>query len=510
MGKGSHPKRTRNVQSARKVLNTKASRKSVTNEVRPLEIQREASVMLQNGLSTALLGFNPGQQGSELSQVDTLFKNNRWYLISNMRQLLSEVYVEHGIIQTVVDVPVDDGMRGGVVIHSKELSEDEIKELEIAMEREDILDSVIGRALKWNRLYGGAGVIILTDQDPSTPLDMTLLTEDSPLEFRAVDMWELFWDKQNTEGFNMDIQKPEFEFYNYYALKVHKSRVMKMKGLEAPSFIRPRLRGWGFSIVETLVRSINQYLKATDLCFEVLDEFKVDVFKLKNLSNTLLSPNGSAKIQERVRITNQQKSYQNAMTLDSEDDYIQKELSFAGLAETMEGIRMQVASDMRMPLSKIFGISAAKGFQNGEDDIENYNAMVESQVRSKSKYHIIKIIELMCQQKFGMVPDDLSIDFKPLRMLSAVDEETVKTAKFTRLLQAKQANEITSLEFRDGINKDNLLDITLATDEASLPDPDDALEDPDKEDDDGANKTATEDASPLSKKDPKTGKKEKL
>ena len=50
-----------------------------------------------------------------------------------------------------------------------------------------------------------------------------------------------------------------------------------MKGLTAPSFLRPRLRGWGFSVVEKLVRSINQYIKATDLGFEVLDEFKLDV-----------------------------------------------------------------------------------------------------------------------------------------------------------------------------------------------------------------------------------------
>jgi phage-related protein (TIGR01555 family) len=431
---------------------------------------------VSNGLTEALFGGGwnpnsgntPGGYGVQLSQVNTLFKNNRWYLVSNYRQLLSEIYVEHGLVQAVVDVPVDDGLRGGVEIKTKQLDPEEIEDLYAEMDKQGDL-TVVGQALKWNRLFGGAGVIIITDQDPKTPIDVSRITENSPLEFRAVDMWELFWDQQNTEGYNIETQQQQFEYYSYYATKLHKSRVMAMKGLTAPSFIRPRLRGWGFSIVEALVRSINQYLKANDLTFEVLDEFKLDVYKIKNLTQSLLSATGTEAIQRRVQIANMQKNYQNAISMDSEDDYLQKELSFAGLAETMTGIRMQVASDLRMPLTKIFGISA-QGFNSGEDDIENYNAMVESQVRQKCKYDILKIIEIRCQKKFGFIPDDLQISFKPLRMLSAEQEENVKTQKFNRLLAAKTAGEIDSLEFRDACNKDQLLPIQLDTDKVMLTD----------------------------------------
>jgi phage-related protein (TIGR01555 family) len=431
---------------------------------------------VSNGLTEALFGGGwnpnsgntPGGYGVQLSQVNTLFKNNRWYLVSNYRQLLSEIYVEHGLVQAVVDVPVDDGLRGGVEIKTKQLDPEEIEDLYAEMDKQGDL-TVVGQALKWNRLFGGAGVIIITDQDPKTPIDVSRITEDSPLEFRAVDMWELFWDQQNTEGYNIETQQQQFEYYSYYATKLHKSRVMAMKGLTAPSFIRPRLRGWGFSIVEALVRSINQYLKANDLTFEVLDEFKLDVYKIKNLTQSLLSATGTEAIQRRVQIANMQKNYQNAISMDSEDDYLQKELSFTGLAETMTGIRMQVASDLRMPLTKIFGISA-QGFNSGEDDIENYNAMVESQVRQKCKYDILKIIEIRCQKKFGFIPDDLQISFKPLRMLSAEQEENVKTQKFNRLLAAKTAGEIDSLEFRDACNKDQLLPIQLDTDKVMLTD----------------------------------------
>ena len=444
-------------------------------------IENELKTIFHNGLADAI-GYGPGIGGGiipagingipdstyyeQVSQTGTLFKNLRWYLVSNFRQVLSEAYVELGLIQTIVDVPVDDGLRGGVDIKSQQLNEQQIEELQIAIDRDDDLN-IVGQALKWNRLFGGAGILILTDQDPEMPLDIEAIDENTPLEFRAVDMWELFWDKQNTEGYDPTLQTHDFEFYSYYGEHVHKSRVMPMKGMIAPSFIRPRLRGWGFSVVEILVRSINQYLKATDLAFEVMDEFKIDYYKIKNLVNTLVSPTGSTKVKERIQLANWQKNYQNAVVMDSEDEFDHKQLSFAGLADVMTGIRMQVASDLRMPLTKIFGISAA-GFNSGEDDIEVYNAMVESQVRSKSKYIILKVLEIKCQQLFGMIPDDLQIEFKPLRMLSSEQQENVKTQKFTRLIQARQAGEISSKDFKDACNKGDLFDVILDTTDDEL------------------------------------------
>src|SRR6185437_8474209 len=204
------------------------------------------SATTKNGLGEAVgfqsWGYNGLPNGVQLSQVNTLFNNNRWYLVSNMRQLLSELYVEHGLIQAIVNTPVDDGLRGGIEISSKQLDEKEVQHLQTTIKRQKDLITV-GRGSKWNRLFGGGGVIILTNQDPMTPLDVEAITEDSPLEFRAVDLWELFWDRQGANGYNPAIQSEVFEYYSYYGTKLHKSRVLKMEGLIAPSFIRPRLRG---------------------------------------------------------------------------------------------------------------------------------------------------------------------------------------------------------------------------------------------------------------------------
>lgn len=451
--------------SARRKTNRGASSAPITNSQN--SIQNNLGDALGFPGNNNLVNFGQGFGGGnpwapQISQVNTIFENLRWYLISNFRQPLSQSYVEIGLIQTIVDVPVDDALRGGIEIKSKQLSADQIEELQISVDRDDDLNT-LGQTCKWNRLFGGAGtLIIVDDQDYEEPLDLKSIDKNTNIEFRAVDMWELFWDQQNTDGYDPEVQYEDFEFYNYYGHRVHKSRVMRMSGLTAPSFIRPRLRGWGFSIVEILIRSINQYLKATDLAFECLDEFKVDIFKIKNLVNTLMMPDGGAKIANRIQMANWQKNYQNALVMDSEDDWDHKQLSFAGLAETMQGIRMQVAADMRFPITKLFGTSASAGLGNtDQNDLENYNAMVESQVRNKIKYDCLRLLEIKCQKLFGFIPDDLQIEFEPLRVLTAIEEETVKTSKFARLLQASQLGKINDEQFIDACNKDNLLGIQV-------------------------------------------------
>lgn len=420
-----------------------------------------ANRLINSSLQEAVLGFNPGGPGTQLSQVDTIFVNLRWYLVSNMRQPLNEAYVELGVVKTIVDVPVEDAMRGGMTFSSKELSPEELEELHFTIEQEDDVQKMAS-ALKWNRLFGGAGVLVVTDQDPETPLDLESIQEGDRLAFKDCDMWELFWDTQNVQGDGEPIDNPATDFYRYYGKKIHKSRVLIMKGIRAPSFIRPRLRGWGLSVVEILIRSINQYLKANDLVFEVLDEFKIDIYKIKNLTQSLMSAEGTAAIHNRIQIANMEKNFQHAITMDAEDDFGQKELTFQGLAETMVGIRMQIASDLRMPLTKVFGISAT-GFSSGEDDIENYNAMVESSVRQPAKAHMIMMAKLRCQALFGYVPDDLVGEFKPLRILSSEQQENVKNAQFNRLLAAVSAGQISSKEFKDGCNKEKLFPISVDT-----------------------------------------------
>ena len=102
------------------------------------------------GGGEAPFGF-PFNQGTGFSapveSINPTFVNLRYYLVSNFRQILNQMYAEFGLVQTIVDVPVDDGFRGGIMIKSKQLDETEVEQLQISVDRDDDLNIVeIGRA----------------------------------------------------------------------------------------------------------------------------------------------------------------------------------------------------------------------------------------------------------------------------------------------------------------------------------------------------------------------------
>lgn len=416
---------------------------------------------IQNGLND-LVGLMAAQTAlsasRQINQTDTLYIDNRWYLISNNRQLLAQSYVEHGIIQTLIDQPVDDAFRSGFKIKTDQLEPDQLEELETYLEQEKVIDS-LKQALKWARLFGGGGILLITSSDSRKPLDINSFNENTKIEFRAVDMWELYNEQLNT-GMQEAKLKKEDGFYNVNGVPFHPSRVYCIKGKEAPSFIRPRLRGWGMSELERLVRSLNQYLKNQDLIFELLDEAKIDIFKMEGYNSSLLTSGGTNAVANRIQNANMIKNYQNALTMDVADEYEQKQMAFSGLAEILIQIRQGIAADLKMPVTKLFGISAA-GFNSGEDDIENYNSMIESEIRGKCKFIVVDMIKIACQKLFQYVPDDLKIEFNPLRILSAKEEEEVKDRQFNRVINAYASGLMTAEEAKQAINKDNLMAIKI-------------------------------------------------
>ena len=409
-------------------------------------------------LNNSLTGLVQGiANTSMINQQIPAIVNNRYSLVSNNRVLLNELYVEHGLIQTLVDAPVDDAFRGGFSVKSDgQLDEDNIADILQFMETEDITSKIV-QVMKWARLFGGGGLVAMTNQDPEKELNIERISEFSSLDFYAADLWELNMQYYNqNQAKEMDIENP----YQFYGKNLHKSMVYAVKGKEAPSLVRPKFRGWGMSEVERMMRSFNQYTKNNNVIFELLDEAKIDIYKIDGFNNSLTSQGGTIGIQNRVQSANEIKNYLNALTMDTKDEYEQKQMNFAGLGDMLSQVRMGIASDLKMPITKLFGVSSA-GFNSGEDDIENYNAMVESEVRAKSKHIIIHVVKMVSAKLFGFVPDDVEIEFPPLRVLSAEQEETVKDKKMNRLLLAFQTGVITTEEVQESINADNLIPVKV-------------------------------------------------
>lgn len=394
--------------------------------------QMNGNVML-NGLQDLVYGFqSPNPNGPMINNTTSLEINLRRYLVTVQRPTLNYLYQENGLIRTFVDEPVDDALRGGVDIESDQLSTEDIQRLQEALDEDEAWETV-KTAGKWARLFGGGGIVINNGQDPSTPLDLTSMNEKTPFQMWDCDRWELTMPNDDHRPETLFAASGTTYFQYYTVARLHRSRVLSMKGDVAPSLTRRMLMGWGLSIVEKAIRDINQYIKATNLIFELLDEAKIDVYKMKDYTSALAMPGGDARIRNAMGLTNSMKNYLNAVLMDKEDDYEQKTMTFSGLAEMLKEIRIGIASTLRMPVTKLFGISAA-GFNSGEDDIENYNAMIESDIRPRLRPIIKQVLHLYCMKVFGYIPENLTFKFKSLRILGSVEEADIKVKEQTMVL----------------------------------------------------------------------------
>ena len=401
---------------------------------------------------------------NELLRLNTLFtqeplvRATKHSLITLNWQELTYAYVNFGLVQRFIDQPILDALRGGIVVKSKELG-DKVKDIDIYMKDKGIYDAFIN-ANKWKRLYGGGGLIINTSGKPDQPLNIDDIPQGAELELYDADLWELNY-AFNVESVNefKNNEGTGTVKYNYYGVPLNDQRVIRLSGKRAPALVRRQLRGWGMSELERLMMSINQYMKNQQCIFEGLDEFKLDVYKFTGFNEALATAN-EEQIAKKVREVNDNKNFQNAVVLDKEDDYVTKQITFSGLAEMVKEIRVGVACDLNMPITKLFGISSA-GFNSGDDDIENYNAMIESEIRQPLRTPLLKVLKIVCKILFGFIPEDLDFEYKPLRILSGEQEEKVKSRKLERILNSLQLGIIDAKTACKVINNSNVLDIQI-------------------------------------------------
>lgn len=390
--------------------------------------------------------------------------SQKYNLISQNWNLLSWSFTNSGLIQRFIMQPILDGIRGGLTIMSKQLSDTDIIHLNKVFEKK--ARDPIKNVMVWNKLYGGAGLIINSIGEYDKPLDIDDIPQGSEIEFYDADLWELnykfnvFNINQITENENEDWNGGVW--YTYYQIPLHKSRVLRVENRRAPALLRRNLRGWGMSELEFVLPQINMYEKLERVIFELIDEAKIDIYKFQGF-NIALASQQESEVVEKIREVQYNKNFQNGIIVDKDDEYMNKQLSFSGLADLLAQMRIDLASVLNMPVSKLFG-TGSSGFSSGEDDIETYNCMVESSVRGELRPLIKQVLRILCQVEFGFVPDDLDFEFKSLRILGEEAQQNVYNAQFQRIMESLERGIITTKEARKSINLNHLLPMAISED----------------------------------------------
>lgn len=410
----------------------------------------EQQQIVNNGLASAL-----GLTSEQMNPTE-IYANASSFLLSLNYIPLANTYKSNGFAKTAVDLPVSDCFRdGGYILNSGTLDAEELQKLQETMEEKDT--EIIKQCLRWGRLYGGGLVICSTDQKPDTPFNPETI-HNKPVEFFAADRWQCQPNSSTIQLADQFILQDDFAGADDLII-FDKSRLMTFIGEVQPCYTRKLLNGWGASIFEHIIPQLTQYLKANSVILELLDEAKIDILKINELATLLTTDVGESLVKKRAEIFAQQKNYKSMGVMDANDDYVQKTMSFSGLNELLEKIFLLICSSLRIPYSKIFG-RGASGFSSGEDDLENYNAMIMSELRVPAQPIIKWIAQIRACQLFGRKIDDLTITWKPLRVLTEKEQQEVKTSKINSYIQLLQSRVLTPKQVAEKLVQDEIISLT--------------------------------------------------
>jgi hypothetical protein len=142
--------------------------------------------------------------------------------------------------------------------------------------------------------------------------------------------------------------------------------------------------------------------------------------------------------------------------MDKDDDYDQKQISFSGLPDMIVQIQYLVCAALKRPYSKIFG-KGSSGFSSGEDDLENYNTIVDGEIRRPATNLIKWVVNLRCLQLFGRELTDFRPKWRPLRVMTEKEQAEVNSRKLADYIALLEHQVMTPKQVAQKLTEDGYI-----------------------------------------------------
>lgn len=327
------------------------------------------------------------------------------------------------IFRKAVDIPPSDMVREWRSY--KGIDEEQITAIEAEEKRLD-LRRKIREALILARKDGNAVILIGAGGNAASPLRPETIRKDGLKHINVLSKSDIYPRDRDRDPLSPNFDGPTYwELKNEARTRVHPSRVIKFTGNPVrESFAWD---GWGgeslFAVMERAVTNNDQIAGAIAA---LVDEAKVDVIKLKNLMANLSTADGENLLVRRFSAVNTLKSIVNAMVIDGDDEYDQKTLTFVGLTDIQQGAQGIVAALADIPVTRMWGRSAAGMNATGEGDLRNYYDGIKSSQTVDLAPTISTLDECLFWSALGDRPDELFYEWNALYQLSEKEAAEVE------------------------------------------------------------------------------------
>lgn len=365
--------------------------------------------------------------------------------------LMNSLYRSHWIIRKIIDCIPEDMCKNWISIKTQ-MEPEQLKRLE-KLQRTTRIKRDILKALKWGRLYGGAGAVMIIEGHENIlnePLDYDAIMPGAFKGLIVADRWTgLFPSGEIIE----DIGSPDFglpKYYEWYletgkTTKVHHSRVLRFTGRELPLLESYAEVGWGASEVEIVFDELKKRDNTSWNIAQLIFLANLRVLKMNDLGETLVMGDERSQT-ELYNMLSQQAQLMNNMgvyVMSKEDDFQTYQYSFSGLNEIYQSFMLDVSGAAEIPVNKLFGRSPSGLNATGESDMQNYYDMVGQKQSSQLEPALDKLLPVMCISEFGYMPNDIDYEFNPIAEQSEDELANIVEKKTNAIISAHDSGIIT-------------------------------------------------------------------
>jgi phage-related protein (TIGR01555 family) len=338
---------------------------------------------------------------------------------------LDAAYRGDWLSRKIVDIPPHDMTREwrDWKADKADISKIETEEKRLGL-RHKVRDTLL-----YARMYGGAAVMIgFGDNDPAKPSPSNIGRAGIKY-IHAVNRYEVTPGKVITDVMSPWFGEPEYwqvHSESMGAVQVHPSRVVAFQG--ARRLDRDvNAEWWGDSVLEAVYDAVHHAALSNAGIAGLIHEAKLDVIKIPNLSQNLSTQDYSDRLVKRFTLANQMKSLVNALVIDSEEEWDQKQLSFANLPETMREFLNVVSGAADIPATRLLGQSPGGLNATGDSDLRNYYDRIGGDQNVDLTPAMARLDDAMIASALGTRPDGVWYEWASLWQMS--DKEEAETAK---------------------------------------------------------------------------------
>ena len=321
-------------------------------------------------------------------------------------------YRSSWIARKVIDLPAAEMTRPQRLWQADGTDTTRLEELERELGVWDKLEE----ALKLGRMGGGLMVIGCNQGKVDQPLPPAIRPDS--LKYLHVMCRDdvILGDIDRDPGSETFGQPAYFEIVgDARMVRLHPSRVIPFKGRYVPRRnANDEEAFWGDSELDAIDEAIRNADTAQAGFAALIDEAKVDVWGIPNLTTEFMTGEAEAALIKRFTVSNTMKSIHNAVIKDAADEWETRELNLSGMPELMLTYLAIVAGAASMPATVLLGKSPDGMNATGDGDLQNWERTLDGWRESKLRPALNKLDSVLMPAA-GVTSGDVWWDFGPLR-----------------------------------------------------------------------------------------------